>query len=63
MGSEQRPKGRLAGALLVLLAAVALAAFTQQAATAGLARLVAGLWVSVMSVVVSLIAAVFGGDR
>jgi hypothetical protein len=57
VGSEQRPKGRLAGALFVLLGAVILAAFTQQAATAGLARLVAGLWVSVMSVIIRL----FGG--
>ena len=49
------------GVLLVLVAAVVLAAFTQQAATARLAQLMAGLWISVMSVVVGLIAAVFGG--
>jgi hypothetical protein len=45
----------------MLIAAVAIAAFTQQAAAARLAGLVASLWVSVMSVVLSLIAAVFGG--
>jgi hypothetical protein len=49
------------GVLLVIGAAAALAAFTQQAATAGLVHLVAGIWVSAMAVVVSLIAAIFGG--
>ncbi|MBI3438728.1 MAG: hypothetical protein HY054_08800 [Proteobacteria bacterium] len=46
----------------MLVAAAALAAFTQQAATVRLAQFVAGLWVSVMSVVVGLIAAMFGGS-
>ena len=45
----------------MVIAAVAIAAFTQHAAAARLAELVASLWVSAMSVVLSLIAAVFGG--
>jgi hypothetical protein len=49
--------------LLVVIAAIVLAAFTQQAAAGRLAELIAGIWVSVMSVVVSLVAAVFGGGR
>ncbi|MFZ2030924.1 MAG: hypothetical protein WAU68_11490 [Vitreimonas sp.] len=61
MAANPRSRPKLLGALLVLIGAFALAAFTQQAATARLAQLVAGLWVSVMSVVVGLIAAVFGG--
>lgn len=48
------------GVALVLLAAAALAAFTQQAAAARLGELVAGLWVSAMAVVLGIIAALFG---
>jgi hypothetical protein len=57
MSSGQKPKSRLVGAALVLLAAVVLAAFTQHAAAGQLAQLVAGLWVSVMSIIIRL----FGG--
>ena len=46
--------------MLAVLGAVALAAFTPRGAATGLASAVAGLWVSVMSVVLRLIAAVFG---
>lgn len=60
MGSDQKPKGRLAGALLVLLAGIVLAAFTQQAAAAHVAGLVAGLWVSAMSVIFTMVGALFG---
>ena len=60
MASDRKPKGRFAGALLVLLAGLALAAFTQQAATAHLAGLVANLWVSAMSVIFRVIGALFG---
>ena len=60
MGSEQKPKSRLAGALLVVVAALALAAFTQQTAAARIGGFVAGLWVSAMSVVLGIIAALFG---
>ena len=60
MGSDQKPKGRLAGAFLVLLAGIALAAFTQQAAAAHLAGLVAGLWVSAMAVIFTMVGALFG---
>jgi hypothetical protein len=60
MGSDQKPKRRLAGALLVLLAGIALAAFTQQAAAAHLAGLVASLWVSAMSVIFRMVGALFG---
>lgn len=61
MSANPQPRPKLLGVLLVFAAAIALAAFTQQAATARLAQWVAGLWISVMSVVVGLIAAVFGG--
>ena len=60
MGSEQQPKNRLAGVLLVVLAALVLAAFTQQAAAAQIGALVAGIWVSAMSVVLGIVAALFG---
>ncbi len=60
MGSDQKPRGRLAGVLLVLLAGIALAAFTQQAAAAHLAGLVAGLWVSAMAVIFTMVGALFG---
>ena len=60
MGADRKPKGRLAGALLVLLAGLVLAAFTQRAAAAQIAGLVAGLWVSAMAVILSLIGALFG---
>jgi hypothetical protein len=55
--ANPRPRPKLLSVLLVVIAAVALAAFTQQAAAARLAELMAGLWVSVMSVVIRL----FGG--
>jgi len=60
VGSEQKPKNRLAGMVLVVLAAVAVAAFTQQAAAARIGALVASIWVSAMSVVLGIIAALFG---
>ena len=60
MASDRKSKTRLAGALLVGLAGLALAAFTQQAAAARLAGLVAGLWVSSMSVIFRMIGALFG---
>jgi len=60
VGPRQKPKRRFAVALLVLFAALALAAFTQQAAAARLGELVADLWVSAMSVVLSMIGALFG---
>lgn len=62
MPANPRSRPRLLGVLLVLVAAVALAAFTQRAATARAGELIAGLWVSAMSVVVRLIAALFGGQ-
>jgi hypothetical protein len=55
--ANPRPRPKLLSVLFVVVAAVALAAFTQQAAAARLAELMAGLWVSVMSVVIRL----FGG--
>ena len=60
VGSLQKPKRPFAVVVLVLLAAVALAAFTQQAAAARLGELVADLWVSAMSVVLRMIGALFG---
>jgi hypothetical protein len=60
MASDPKPKTRLAGALLVLLAGLALAAFTQQAAASHLAGLVASLWVAAMSVIFRMIGALFG---
>lgn len=60
MRLDQKPKGRFAGALLVLLAGLALAAFTQRTAAAHLAGLVAGLWVSAISVIFRMIGALFG---
>lgn len=63
MTANPRPRPKLLGLALVLVAALALAALTQQAAAAQLAGLLAGIWVSVMSVVVGLIGAVFGGGQ
>ena len=60
MAPDRKPKGRLAGALMVLVAGLALAAFTQQTAAAHLAGLVASLWVSAMSVIFRMIGALFG---
>lgn len=45
---------------LALLAALAVAAFTQQAAAARVGGFIAWLWVSVMSVVLQMIGALFG---
>lgn len=50
----------LALTALALIATGALLLITQQAAAAGLGRLVAGLWVSTMDVVLRLIGSVFG---
>ncbi|MBS0384810.1 MAG: hypothetical protein JSS00_05625 [Proteobacteria bacterium] len=60
MTMKPRPRGEWGVLLLALLAALAVAAFTQQAAAARLGGLIASLWVSVMSAVLQLIGALFG---
>ena len=61
MEAKPRTRSRRGWVFLALVAAGALALLTQEAAAQRLAGLLAGLWVSVMSVVVRLIGAVFGG--
>ncbi len=61
MEAKPRTRSGLGWVLVALSVAGALAFLTQEAAAQRLAGFLAGLWVSVMSVVVRLIGAVFGG--
>jgi hypothetical protein len=60
MAPRQKSRGGLGWLLIALLGAAVLAAFTQRAAATGLASAVADVWVSAMSVILRLIAAIFG---
>ena len=55
-----RPRNRLFGVVLILLAGAAVAAFTQQAAALEIARWVASLFVSVLTAVLQMVGAIFG---
>ena len=60
MALNPKTRGQWGVLLLAVLAALAVAAFTQQAAAARVGGFIAWLWVSVMSVVLQMIGALFG---
>jgi drug/metabolite transporter (DMT)-like permease len=61
MTASGKARGRWGWAAVLLVAAIVFAALTQHAAAARLGAMIADVWVSTISVVVRLIAAIFGG--
>ena len=60
MAMKPKTRSRWGVALLALLAALALAAFTQQAMAERAGGFMAWLWVSVMGIVLAMVGAIFG---
>ena len=60
MAIKPKTRGQWGVLLLALLAALAVAAFTQQTVAARVGAFIAWLWVSVLGIVLQMIAAIFG---